>query len=49
MAIVSLVGDYRFLSQKRVGELKDKVLPHFYIRRDKSLIAHEVSNHGTPG
>ncbi|CAK9784569.1 unnamed protein product [Cutaneotrichosporon oleaginosum] len=27
---------------KRVGELKDKVLPHFYIRRDKGLIAHEL-------
>ncbi|GMK54007.1 hypothetical protein CspeluHIS016_0105930 [Cutaneotrichosporon spelunceum] len=27
---------------KRVGELKDKVLPHFYLRRDKGLIAHEL-------
>ncbi|BEJ12218.1 hypothetical protein CspHIS471_0206780 [Cutaneotrichosporon sp. HIS471] len=27
---------------KRVGELKNKVLPHFYLRRDKGLIAHEL-------
>lgn len=28
--------------QKRVGELSQKILPHFYLRRDKRLIAHEM-------
>ncbi|BEJ04866.1 hypothetical protein CcaverHIS641_0206830 [Cutaneotrichosporon cavernicola] len=33
---------WSILDFKRVGELKDKVLPHFYLRRDKGLIAHEL-------
>jgi SNF2 family DNA or RNA helicase len=26
----------------RLGQVYEKVLPHFYLRRDKRLIAHEL-------
>ncbi len=28
--------------QMRLGNMYEKILPHFYLRRDKRLIAHEV-------
>lgn len=27
----------------RLGVMYEKILPHFYLRRDKRLIAHEVN------
>lgn len=32
------------LTQMRLGAVHNKLLPHFYLRRDKRLIAHEVGH-----
>lgn len=41
-SVVSFTAPSLIDAQKRVGELNKKVLPHFYLRRDKRLIAHEM-------
>lgn len=38
------VSGFWLTHQFRLGQVYNSILPHFYLRRDKRLIAHEVSS-----